>query len=49
MIVFREPQNGQYVTQQVISEGAISYEKPLRVYAPLAFPDIQVSVEKLFA
>lgn len=40
LIVFREPQNGQYVTQQVISEGAI---------VPLAFPDIQVLVERLLA
>ncbi len=40
MIVLREPQNGQYATQQVIREGAI---------APLAFPDIQVSVERLLA
>jgi Uma2 family endonuclease len=39
VIVFREPQNGQYVTQQVKSEGAIF---------PLAFPDIQVFVERLF-
>lgn len=38
MIVLREPQNGQYATQEVIHEGAI---------APLAFPDIQVSVERL--
>jgi Uma2 family endonuclease len=40
IIVFREPHNGQYVTQQVIREGAI---------APLAFPDAQISVERLFA
>jgi Uma2 family endonuclease len=40
IIVFREHQNGQYVTQQVIREGAI---------APLAFPDIRVSVERLLA
>jgi Uma2 family endonuclease len=40
MIVLREPQNGQYATQQVIREGMI---------APLAFPDIQVSVERLLA
>jgi len=38
MIVFREPQNGQYVTQQIISEGAIF---------PLAFPDIQIFAERL--
>jgi hypothetical protein len=36
--VFREPQEGQFSTEQVISEGAI---------APLAFPDIQVSIENL--
>jgi Uma2 family endonuclease len=40
IIVFREPQNGQYITQQVIREGAI---------APLAFPNVQVSVERLLA
>ncbi|MFE1747272.1 Uma2 family endonuclease [Coleofasciculus sp. H7-2] len=40
VIVFREPQNGRYLTQQVLREGAI---------APLAFPDVQVSVERLFA
>lgn len=40
MIVFREPENGQYITQQVISEGVI---------IPLAFPDIQIFVERLFA
>ncbi|MEH2060249.1 MAG: Uma2 family endonuclease [Nostoc sp.] len=36
--VFRQPQNGQYFIQQVISEGVIS---------PLAFPDIQISIEQL--
>jgi hypothetical protein len=36
----REPQKGQYATQQVIREGTI---------VPLAFPDIQVSVERLLA
>ena len=40
VIVFREAQNDQYLTQQVKSEGAIF---------PLAFPDIQVFVERLFA
>ncbi len=40
MIVLREPENGQYATQRVIREGMI---------APLAFLDIQVSVERLFA
>ncbi len=40
MLVLREPQNGQYTTQQVIREGAIVL---------LAFPDIQVSVERLLA
>ena len=40
MIVLREPQNSQYATQQIIREGAI---------APLAFPDIEVSVERLLA
>ena len=40
MVVFQEPQNGQYVAQRVISKGAI---------APLALPDIEVSVERLLA
>ncbi len=40
MIVLREPQNGQYATQQVIREGTI---------VPLAFPDIQPSIERLLA
>jgi Uma2 family endonuclease len=40
MIVLREPQNGQYATQQVIREGTI---------VPLAFPDIQLSIERLLA
>ena len=36
--MFREPHEGQFSTEQVISEGAI---------APLAFPDIEVLVENL--
>ena len=36
--VFREPQNGQYMTQQIFSKGMIS---------PVAFPEIQVSIEQL--
>lgn len=40
IIVFRQPQNNQYLTQQIIREGTIS---------PLSFPDIQVSVERLLA
>jgi Uma2 family endonuclease len=40
IIVFQEPQNGRYLTQQVLREGAI---------VPLAFPDVQVSVERLFS
>ena len=40
IVVFQEPQNGQYVAQRVITKGAI---------APLALPDIQVSVERLLA
>lgn len=38
MIVFRDPQNSQYTTKQTIRQGVIR---------PLAFPEIQVSVEKL--
>lgn len=40
LIVLQSPQNGQYVTQQVINAGEIT---------PLAFPDIRVSVGKLIA
>ncbi|PMB39342.1 hypothetical protein CEN41_21785 [Fischerella thermalis CCMEE 5330] len=40
VIVFREPQDGKYLKEQTISEGKI---------IPLAFSDIEVSVEKLFA
>lgn len=38
IIVLREPQNGQYVKQQLICEGVI---------APLAFPEVRVCVERL--
>lgn len=38
IVLFRDPQNGQYATEQAIEEGAI---------VPLAFPHIQVSVERL--
>ncbi|MEG4629373.1 Uma2 family endonuclease [Microcoleus sp. AR_TQ3_B6] len=39
MIVFRYPQNGEYATKQKIEAGTV---------IPLAFPDIRVSVERLF-
>ncbi|MBD2012879.1 Uma2 family endonuclease [Microcoleus sp. FACHB-53] len=48
MIVLREPQNGQYAKQQVIREGVIPFGIA-SLHAPLAFPDIQVSVERLLA
>ncbi|HLO87112.1 MAG TPA: Uma2 family endonuclease [Nostocaceae cyanobacterium] len=38
IIVFREPQNGKYISEQTISTGIIT---------PLAFADITVSVERL--
>lgn len=38
--VFREPQDGQYTTKQTIGKGVIK---------PLAFQEIQVSVERLLA
>jgi Uma2 family endonuclease len=38
IIVFREPKDGKYITEQIIVQGTIT---------PLAFLDIQVSVEKL--
>ena len=39
MIVFRYPENGEYATEQKIEAGTV---------IPLAFPDIRVSVERLF-
>jgi Uma2 family endonuclease len=38
IIVFQEPQNGKYLREETIEEGIIT---------PLAFPDIQVLVERL--
>jgi Uma2 family endonuclease len=38
IIVFREPQNGKYISEQTISTGIIT---------PLAFADIPVSVDRL--
>jgi Uma2 family endonuclease len=38
IIVFREPENGKYLSEQKIEEGTI---------IPLAFVDVQVSVERL--
>lgn len=38
IIVFREPENGQYLSEEIIEEGVI---------IPLAFVDVQVSVERL--
>jgi len=38
MIVFRSAENGKYATKQIVTEGAI---------APLAFPDIQIEIERL--
>lgn len=40
IIVFRDPQNSHYTTKQTIRQGVIR---------PLAFPEIQVSVERLLA
>lgn len=40
MIVFREPLDGKYTTEQIIVQGTIT---------PLAFLEIQVSVEKLLS
>lgn len=39
LIQFREPQQGQYCQETVLSAGAV---------APLAFPEVQVAVERLF-
>ena len=38
LIVFREPQNGQYVIEQTLVQGEV---------IPLAFPDIRVLIERL--
>lgn len=38
IIVFREPENGKYLSEQTIEKGVI---------IPLAFVDVQVSVERL--
>jgi Uma2 family endonuclease len=40
LIVFREPQNGQYVIEQTFGRGEV---------IPLAFPDVQVLIERLLA
>jgi hypothetical protein len=40
MIVLRDPQNGKYISEQTISEGIV---------IPLAFSDIQVSIDKLLS
>ena len=40
IIVFREPLDGKYTTEQIIVQGTIT---------PLAFLEIQVSVEKLLS
>ncbi|GAP97057.1 Uma2 family endonuclease [Leptolyngbya sp. NIES-2104] len=40
IIVFRDPQNGKYQTEQVLSSGAI---------APLEFPDLSISIDRLLA
>lgn len=38
LIVFREPQNGQYVIEQTFVQGEV---------IPLAFPDVRVLIERL--
>ena len=40
LIVMRDPQNGRYTMKQTVTEGTVS---------SLAFPTIQISVERLFA
>ncbi|MDZ8189584.1 MAG: Uma2 family endonuclease [Nostoc sp. ChiSLP02] len=40
IIVFQNPQNGQYSTEQIIDKGTIT---------PLSFPEIQVLVERLLS
>lgn len=39
-LVLRDPQNGRYLSEEAIAGGVIT---------PLAFPDVRVSVERLFA
>lgn len=38
LIVFRNPENNNYLSQQIFSQGNIT---------PLAFPDVQISLERL--
>jgi Uma2 family endonuclease len=38
LIVFREPQNGQYVIEQTFLQGEV---------IPLAFPDVRILIERL--
>ncbi|MDZ8025010.1 MAG: Uma2 family endonuclease [Nostoc sp. SerVER01] len=40
VIVFQSPHNGQYTTHKIIQKGMIT---------PLAFPEIQVSIERLLS
>jgi Uma2 family endonuclease len=40
LIVFREPQNGQYVIEQTFLQGEV---------IPLAFPDVRILIERLLA
>ena len=40
IIVFRQPQSDRYATKQVVSDGSIT---------PLAFPDVEILIETLFA
>ncbi|MFM6191286.1 Uma2 family endonuclease, partial [Planktothrix sp.] len=38
LIIFREPENNSYLTQQTLNQGNVN---------PLAFPNIEISVERL--
>lgn len=40
LIVFRSPEETEYLSKQIMSQGTVS---------PLAFPEVEVSVERLFA
>ncbi|MFB2836666.1 Uma2 family endonuclease [Floridanema evergladense] len=40
LVVFRDPQNGKYLLEEIFVDGAI---------VPIAFPDVSVSIERLLS
>lgn len=49
MTVFRYPQNGNYVEKYNMNAGAHPPSGSPEEIAPLAFPDVSISVERLFS